>query len=201
MHYNGSDVRDQVLVIACGALAHEILALKSINRLDHISLYCLPAELHNRPEKITPLVKEAIFKGRKKFKNIVVGYGECGTKGQLDKLLQEEKIDRISGPHCYAFFSGLEKFGDPSEEDMDVFYLTDFLARHFEKLVYEALGLTDHPELIDEYFKHYNRLVYLAQRNDEDLVDRAKKAARLLRLKFEIRPTGYGDLEPFISKL
>ncbi len=107
----------------------------------------------------------------------------------------------IAMASCYAFFSGLEKFGDPSEEDMDVFYLTDFLARHFEKLVYEALGLTHHPELIDEYFKHYNRLVYLAQRNDDDLVDRAKKAARLLRLKFEIRPTGYGDLEPFISKL
>ena len=97
--------RKQVLVIACGALAHEILALKSINKLDHISLYCLPAELHNYPDKITPLVKNAIFKGKKKFKKIVVGYGECGTKGQLDKLLQEEGIERISGPHCYAFFS------------------------------------------------------------------------------------------------
>ena len=201
MHYSGGGVSEQVLVIACGALAHEILALKSINKLDHISLYCLPAELHNYPEKITPLVKEAISRGRKKFKKIVVGYGECGTKGKLDKLLQEEQIDRISGPHCYAFFSGLEKFRKSSEEDLDVFYLTDFLARHFEKLVFEALGLTRHPELINEYFKHYNRLVYLAQRDDDELVDRAKNAARLLRLKFEIRPTGYGELEPFISKL
>ena len=201
MYYSDLGASEQVLVIACGALAHEILALKSINKMDHISLHCLPAELHNYPEKITPLVKDAIFKGRKKFKKIVVGYGECGTKGQLDKLLQEEQIERISGPHCYAFFSGLNKFSEYAEDDLDVFYLTDFLARHFEKLVYEALGLNRHPELINEYFRHYNRLVYLAQRNDDELVDRAKNAARLLRLKFEIRPTGYGALDAFISKL
>lgn len=190
-----------VLIIACGALAREILALKQANGLEHVSLLCLPAELHNRPERIAGEVQQAIVRERANYERIVVAYADCGTGGALDKVLAEENIERLEGPHCYAFYSGLDNFLGTADDEFDAFYLTDFLARHFDKLVYRALGLDRHPELRDEYFRHYSRLIYLAQSEDRELLAKAEDAARRLRLKFETRHTGYGDLQQFIAAL
>jgi len=192
---------DPVLIIACGALAREILALTEANGLSHVSLQCLPAELHNRPERIAAAVREAIREARPHYQHIVVGYADCGTGGALDRVLAEENIARIAGPHCYAFYSGLKDFADTEESDLGTFYLTDFLARHFDTLVYKSLGLDRHPELREQYFKHYSRLVYLAQSDDEELLAEARRAAEKLHLNFELRRTGYGDLQNFVAAL
>ncbi len=196
-----AETRQSILIIACGALAREILALKNANNLDHVTLRCLPADLHNQPDRIAGAVEEAIAEARPEFDRIVVGYAECGTAGALDRLLETEGIERLEGPHCYAFYAGLDNFFAETERDVDAFYLTDFLVRHFDRLVYQALGLDRHPELRDDYFRHYSRLVYLAQCEDEGLMTKARSAAQRLQLKFEARKTGYGELGRFVSAL
>ena len=193
--------RQSVMIIACGALAREILAIKRVNGLAHVTLNCLPAELHNRPERIAGAVQDAITEARPDYGRIVVAYADCGTGGALDKVLAAENVERLDGPHCYAFYSGLDNFRAVGEGDMNAFYLTDFLARHFDKLVYAALGLDRHPELRDEYFRHYSRLIYLAQTEDRELLAKARHAAERLQLKFETRHTGYGELQNFIAAL
>ncbi|MDH3195505.1 MAG: DUF1638 domain-containing protein [Hyphomicrobiales bacterium] len=188
-----------VLIIACGALAREINALTAMNGLDHISLTCLPAILHNRPEKIPDAVRQAIREGREHgFERIAIAYADCGTGGYLDRVCEEENVPRIAGPHCYAFFSGTDDFLARGNADMDAFFLTDFLAKQFEAFVIEPLGLDRHPELRDDYFGHYKRLVYLVQVEDAALEAKARAAAERLGLAFEKRVTGYGDLADFV---
>jgi hypothetical protein len=188
-----------VLIIACGALAREINAITSANGLDHISLTCLPAILHNRPEKIPDAVRQAIREGRERgFERIAIAYADCGTGGYLDRICAEENVARIAGPHCYAFFSGTDDFLARDDADMDAFFLTDFLAKQFEAFVIEPLGLDRHPELRDDYFGHYRRLVYLVQVEDAALEAKARAAAERLGLAFEKRITGYGDLAAFV---
>jgi len=188
-----------VLIIACGALAREINAITAANGLDHISLTCLPAILHNRPEKIPDAVRQAIREGRERgFEHIAIAYADCGTGGYLDRVCEEENVTRIAGPHCYAFFSGTDDFLARDDADMDAFFLTDFLAKQFEAFVIEPLGLDRHPELRDDYFGHYKRLVYLVQIEDAALEVKARAAAERLGLVFEKRMTGYGDLADFV---
>jgi hypothetical protein len=188
-----------VLIIACGALAREINAITAANGLDHITLTCLPAILHNRPEKIPDAVRQAIREGRKQgFERIAIAYADCGTGGYLDRVCEEENVTRIAGPHCYAFFSGTEDFLARDATDMDAFFLTDFLAKQFEAFVVEPLGLDRHPELRDAYFGNYKRLVYLVQVEDAALEAKARAAAERLGLAFETRMTGYGDLADFV---
>jgi hypothetical protein len=161
----------------------------------------LPAKLHNRPEQIAGAVKEKIRQARADgYDNILVAYAECGTGGALDKVLAEENVERIAGPHCYAFFSGLETFEAQADDDFNCFFLTDFLVRHFDRLVYEGLGLDRHPELRDMYFGNYTRVIYLEQQPNADLLDKAKAAAEKLGLEFEHRQTGYGDLTRFVTE-
>jgi hypothetical protein len=191
-----------VLIIACGALASEINAITTANGLDHISLTCLPAILHNRPEKIPDAVRQAIREGRERdFERIAIAYADCGTGGYLDRVCEEEKVTRIAGPHCYAFFSGTDDFLARDDADMDAFFLTDFLAKQFESFVIEPLGLDRHPELRDDYFGHYKRLVYLVQVEDAVLEAKARAAAERLGLAFEKRVTGYGDLANFVRSV
>ncbi|AHK44663.1 MULTISPECIES: DUF1638 domain-containing protein [Ensifer] len=186
---------EKVHVIGCGAIAREILAICQANRLDHVDLSCLPAIWHNTPEKITPGVKEAIAKARAAgFERIFVAYADCGTGGHLDRLCEEECVERIPGPHCYSFFAGNDAFASRWDDDLTAFFLTDFLARQFEAFVIEPLGLKRHPELRDMYFGHYRKLVYLSQQEDEALQAKAKEAADYLGLEYEYRFTGYGDL-------
>lgn len=151
----------RVLLIACGALAREIVALQSAGHWTHLTLRCLPAILHNTPQDIPSRVRTAIRQGRADgFQTILIGYADCGTGGLLDEVCEGEGVERIQGPHCYAFFDGLEAFAARAEEGMGAFFLTDFLARQFDAFVTKPLGLDRHPELRDMYFAHYDRLVY-----------------------------------------
>ena len=188
----------RVLVIACGALAREILAIKEINRLDHIDLTCLPAQLHNTPDKIPAEVRRTILANQPAYDEILIAYADCGTGGLLDKVMNETGAKRIGGAHCYAFFTGLEEFDSLEDDQLGTFYLTDFLARHFQTMVVEPLGLDWKPELRDMYFAHYTRVLYLAQTDDPKLEEAAKAAAERLQLPFEKRATGYGLLQNFL---
>jgi hypothetical protein len=189
----------QVLLIACGALAREIVDLVEANQWNCFDIQCLPAKWHNTPNMIVPGVREKITKARGRYKKIYVLYGDCGTGGQLDALLEEEGIERIDGPHCYAFYSGNPGFAARADEDMTAFFLTDYLARHFDKLIWEGLGLHKHPELLPDYFGNYTKIIYLAQTQDDGLRNKAKKAAAMLGLDFEYRFTGYGELASELS--
>ena len=186
--------REKVHVIGCGAIAREILTICQVNGLDHIDLACLPAIWHNTPDKIVPGLKEAIGNAREKgFERIFVAYADCGTGGALDRLCEEEGVERIAGPHCYSFFAGNEAFA-AKDYDVTSFFLTDFLARQFRSFVIEPLGLDRHPQLKEMYFGNYRKVVYLSQIEDEALQQKAKEAADYLGLAYEYRFTGYGDL-------
>lgn len=187
---------EKVHVIACGAIAREILAVKTLNALDHLTLECLPAIWHVWPEKIAPALREKIAEARAAgHDNIFIGYAECGTQGEVDRICREEGIKRLSGPHCYAFFSGTEKFLAECENEFTAFYLTDLITRQFEAFVIEPLKLDRHPELRDMVFGNYTKIVYLAQTEDAELQAKAKWAADFLKLDYEYRFTGYGDLD------
>jgi len=194
---DGSD-RPRTLIIACGALAREIKAIINTDRLDHLTLTCLPAWLHNRPQWIPEAVRARIRENRAHYERIYVAYADCGTGGQLDQVLDEEGVTRIGGAHCYAFYTGQEAFAALAEAEPGTFYLTDFLVRQFDTLIIEGLGLDHHPELMPLYFDNYRRLVHLAQIDDPELKGKAEDAARRLGLDFEHVVTGYGELASFI---
>ncbi|MDO9418720.1 DUF1638 domain-containing protein [Pararhizobium sp.] len=188
-------VPDKVHVIACGAIAREILAICQTSRLPHIALTCLPAIWHNTPDKIVPGLEAEIVRLRAEgAEKIYIAYADCGTGGMLDRLCERQNVRRIPGPHCYSFFAGNEAFDARWSEDLTAFFLTDFLARQFEAFVVEPLGLDRHPELRDMYFGHYTKLIYFSQAEDPDLQKKALAAAEFLGLEYEYRFTGYGDL-------
>jgi Protein of unknown function (DUF1638) len=193
--------KGDVLLIACGALAREIVDLIERNHWSAFDVQCLPAKWHNTPQFIVPAVREKIRASRDSYKSIFVLYGDCGTGGLLDKMLKEEGVERIGGPHCYAFFSGNPEFAKISEDEITAFYLTDYLARHFDKLIWAGLGLDRHPDLLPLYFGNYTKIVYIAQTYDEQLVENAKAAATKLGLAYEYRFTGYGELETDMTSL
>lgn len=194
-----SPARPRVVVIGCGALARELLALT--RDLPGVKVQCVDARLHMRPSKIAGAVEARIARTRADYGDgvrIFVAYADCGTGGALDAVLEREGVERIAGAHCYEFYAGTEAYAALQDEELGTFYLTDFLARQFETLVLNGLGLDRHPELIHDYFGSYRRLVYLAQTDDPDLTARAQAAAERLGLSFERRPTGYGQLAPTI---
>jgi hypothetical protein len=184
-----------LLIIACGALAHEITALRRANRWDDLTVRCLPAELHNRPERIPAAVRALIQESRDRYRSIFVAYADCGTGGRLDAVLAEEGVERIPGAHCYEFFATSPLFAELAEAEPGTFYLTDFLLRHFERLVIRGLGLDRHPELFPSYFGNYRKLVYLGQAPAADSEDAARAIAARMGLSFEFRRTGYGTLQ------
>jgi Protein of unknown function (DUF1638) len=199
--HDSSAQPERLRVIACGAIAREILAVCAANRLDHIDLVCLPAIWHVYPQKIGPGMREAIAKARTEgFERIFIGYAECGTQGELDKICAEEGIARLEGPHCYSFFTGNEKFLAGTETEFTAFYLTDFLARQFDAFVIDPLKLDQHPEIRDMVFGNYTKIVYLAQTEDAELQEKARWAAGYLGLEYEYRFTGYGDLTPELKR-
>jgi hypothetical protein len=184
-----------VLVIACGALSHEIQQLKTLNGWSHVQVQCLPADLHNRPQLIPAKLREKIHQYRDQYDSIFVAYADCGTAGEIDKVLQKEGIERLPGAHCYSFYATEQTFNQLAEDEPATFYLTDFLARHFERLIIRGLKLDLHPELLDDFFGNYQRVVYLSQRRDNELLKMAHDAADFLGLDFEHQHCGYGDLE------
>ncbi len=188
------------LLIACGALARDLVAVLQASRFEHFTLTCLPAILHNRPERIAPAVRDKIRAGRDSHARILCLFGDCGTGGELDRVLQEEGVERIDGAHCYDVFAGPAVVASAIEAEPGTFFLTDYLARHFDRLVFEGLGLDRFPELRDQYFGHYRRVVYLAQTDDPDLLARAEAAADRLGLIFAVCPTGREGLTRFLDR-
>ncbi len=197
----GELAQDRTLIIACGALAREVGTVIGRNGLTHLALRCLPATLHNTPEKIPDAVRDAIQASRANYRRIIVGYADCGTGGLLDKVCTEEGVERIPGPHCYAFYTGNDTFAAAGDDDMTSFYLTDFLVRQFDTLVIKTLGLDRHPELRDMYFGNYEKVIYLAQTENAELTVAAEQAADKLGLAFERRFVGLGDLARFITAM
>jgi hypothetical protein len=184
----------RVLVVGCGALGRELVALT--RSLPGVDLTCLPAELHNRPERIPEALARRLRARGGDYDRVFVAYADCGTGGLLDNMLATEfdGVERIPGAHCYEFFAGAAAFAALQDEEVGTFYLTDFLARNFERIVWRGLGLDAHPGLLETYFGNYRRLVYLAQTEDAELVAMARAAANRLGLAFEVRQTGLGDL-------
>ena len=191
----------RVLLLACGALAREILDLIAINGWTHLDLTCLPAILHNTPDKIPTAVRDAVLAHKSEYEAVFVVYADCGTGGHLQALCDELGVEMVAGPHCYSFFEGNERFAQHSESEITAFYLTDFLVRQFDAFVTKPLGLDRHPELRDMYFGNYEKLVYQAQTDDPALTEKAKACAEKLGLAFERRYTGYGDLEATLKRL
>ncbi len=187
------------IIIACGALAREVLAVIEGQGLRDIAITCLPAGWHNTPAKIPEGVRAKIRESRGRYGRILVAYGDCGTGGLLDDVLREEGVERIAGPHCYQFFMGTGDFQALAEAEPGCFFLTDYLARHFDRLIIEGLGLDRHPELRDDDFGNYTKLVYLAQTEDPGLQERAQRAAERLGLAYEYRFTAYGELADFMA--
>ncbi|MDG1341330.1 MAG: DUF1638 domain-containing protein [Paracoccaceae bacterium] len=189
----------RVLLLACGALAREIIALKQTNGWDHMDLKCLPAIFHLFPDKIVPGIREAVEKYRADYETIFVVYADCGTGGLLEAACDDLGVEMIAGPHCYSFFEGNDAFAE--RDEFTAFFLTDFLVRQFDAFVWKPMGLDRHPELRDMYFGNYTKLVYQAQTDDPDLTAKAMACAEKLQLPFERRYTGYGDLEtPLANK-
>jgi len=197
---DASDGRGRVLVIACGAIAREVLVVIRLNGWTHVTLRCLPGKLHNTPQRIAAAVegklREASGEG---WSKVFVAYGDCGTGGSLDRILDEHGVERLPGDHCYAFLAGVDRWLAMHDAEPRTFFLTDFLCRHFDRFVVEGLGLDRHPELLPQYFGNYVRLVYLAQTDDPALAQEAERAARYLGLELEVVRTGYGDLRPSLE--
>jgi hypothetical protein len=189
----------RVLVIGCGALAREILAVVEANGLAHVDVTCLPAILHNRPDRIAPALEAAIARHAGDYDRLFVAYADCGSGGAIAETCARHGIEMLEGPHCYSFFEGNELFAERGE--VTAFYLTDFLARQFDAFVTKPLGLDRHPQLRDMYFGNYERLVFLAQTDDPALDEKARAAAASLGLAYERRFTGYGDLAPALARL
>jgi hypothetical protein len=189
----------RTLLIACGALAREIVTLIRVNAWRHLTVSCLPASWHNTPDRIPEGVRRRIREAHGRYDRILVLYGDCGTGGRLDEVLAEEGVERIAGPHCYSFYAGNEAFEAMAEEEPAAFYLTDYLVRHFDRLIIQGLGIDRHPELQEMYFGNYRKLVYLAQTEDAALKAQAEAAAERLGLAFDYRFTGYGGLGRFID--
>ena len=192
----------RVLVVACGAIAREVLAVIDLNGWTHVTLQCLPGKLHNTPREIAGKVDAKLTEAEASgdYDSMFVAYGDCGTAGALDDVLAAHGVDRLPGDHCYGFFAGVEEFAAMHEDNPFTFYLTDFLCRHFDRLVVQGLKLDSHPELLPMYFGNYRRVVYLSQTEDPALVERGGAAAEFLGLEFEHRPSGYGDLRPSLER-
>lgn len=194
--------KGSILIIACGALAHEITALRRLNNWDHVDVQCLRADLHNTPDKITGEVKAQIDQARGRYDRIFIGYADCGTGGRLDALLaQEQGVERLPGAHCYEFFATSRVFDQLSAAELGTLYLTDYLAQHFDRIIIRGFGLDQHPELESMMFAHYKKLVYLSQTDNGEIKQRAEKAAQRLGLEFEHRHTGYGDLQSTLKRV
>jgi len=192
----------KTLMIGCGAVANEMVAIIKANGWDHVTLTCLPAEWHNTPDKIPEGMARKINEAKEdgSYERIVSLYADCGTGGMLDVLLEKEGVVRIPGPHCYEFFSTQPVFEQMMEEELGSLFLTDFFVRHFDRLILDGLGISKHPELRDMYFGHYKRAIYMAQAKDSELEAMAKACADKIGLKYEYIYTGYGTLETYMTE-
>ena len=189
-----------ILIIGCGAIAHEINEIIKLNNWNNVSLQCLNADLHNTPKKLPTKIEETIESNLKEYSKIFLAYADCGTGGLIDSMLKNYDIERLEGAHCYEFYAGSRLFKDLSDREIGTFYLTDFLVKNFKRLIIDGLGISKHPSLKDEYFKNYKNIVYLAQKHDNDLELKAKDCANYLNLEYSVHYTGLGNFEDQLNK-
>lgn len=192
--------RPTVLVIGCGAIAKELLDVMSRNQISNLTVECLPAILHNTPDKIPGAVRERLERASD-YDRVYVAYGDCGTGGLLDVVLDDFGVERLPGAHCYQFFTGIDAWDAMQADEPGTLYLTDYLARHFDRLIWQGLGLDRWPDLRDDYFGNYTRLVHIAQVENPERTEQARIAAERLGLRFEHRVVGYGDMEPALIQV
>jgi len=190
----------KVLIIACGALSLELNQIKKLNSWDHVTIKCLNAELHNTPKLIPEKIEEKYIALKDDFSKVFIAYADCGTGGMLDSLLKAYDLERLDGAHCYEFFSGQKRFKEFTDQEIGTLYLTDFLVKHFQRLVVEGLAIDKYPELKDEYFKHYKKVVYLAQTRSESLQNDAKKYADFLDLDYSFEYTGLDNVQSQLNQ-
>ena len=179
--------------IACGALAREVIAIRDRHAWQ-ADVFGVPALLHNTPKHIPPAVQNRIEELRQQYQHLIVVYGDCGTAGALDVMLAAENVERVAGPHCYEMYAD-GNFAEMMADAPGTYFLTDYLVQSFDHLVIEGMGLDRYPELHADFFRHYTRVIYLAQRNDPELLVKAQWAADYLQLPLEVRSAGYGALE------
>lgn len=191
---------EEILVVACGALAKEILFLIEVNGFSRFRLHCVPAKFHLYPDKIVAEIDKVVCSQRRDNQPVLIGFADCGTGGQLDEYIAKHQFTRLPGAHCYEFFAGSERFERLQEAEIGTFYLTDFLARHFNNLIFRGFKLDKHPELIPMMFGHYRKMVFLDQTNDPTIEKYAKDAARLMNLNYERIETGFGLLETSLKE-
>jgi len=191
------------LVLGCGALVHELVALCRQTPLlkEAITLQCLPAKLHNTPQLIAVEVDKFLSENAHKYQDVFVAYGDCGTAGALDQVLTKYNANRIEGAHCYEFFAGTAAFEEITEDQLGSFFLTDYLVKNFDRLVIQGLGLDRFPELFDEYFRHYTQVVYLAQTKSQELQDMAKQYAESFGMNYQYRYVGTEGLNVVASPI
>ena len=189
-----------ILIIGCGAIAHEINEIIKLNNWNNVSLQCLNADLHNTPKKLPTKIKETIESNLKEYSKIFLAYADCGTGGLIDSMLKNYDIERLEGAHCYEFYAGSRLFKDLSDREIGTFYLTDFLVKNFKRLIIDGLGISKPPSLKDEYFKNYKNIVYLAQKHDNDLELKAKDCANYLNLEYSVHYTGLDNFEDQLNK-
>jgi hypothetical protein len=198
--YDFKPGKGSILLIACGALGREIVQLIEMNNWRHLDVTCLPAKLHHAPKLIPEAIRAKIRAAQGRYDKIYVLYGDCGTGGELDRVLAEEGgIERIEGPHCFSFFAGNEAFAATADDDLTTFFLTDYFCRHFETFVWKAIGLDRRADMVSFVFGNYEKLVYLAQTEDPALEAQAREIAGRLGLAYEHRFCGYGDLAAFMG--
>ena len=185
-----------ILVITCAAIAREVNEIKKLGQWSQMDLQAITADLHAYPERIPQAVADKIDAARDQYEHIFVAYGDCGTSGELDRVLEARGVKRLPGAHCYDFLAGREVYTELQDSEPGTFYLTDFLTQHFQRLVIQVLGIDRHPELLEMYFGNYTRLMYLAQTDSDELTNQAKAAAEQLGLRFERRFTGMGEMVP-----
>ena len=190
----------RLLVIGCGALAEELSALKRANQWTALDIKCLDAALHNRPERIADRLESVLAQHHGEYTNILIAYADCGTGGAVDRVARQFNAQRLPGAHCYEFYATSPVFEALAEAEPGTFYLTDFLARHFDRLVIEEMKLDEHPELEDMLFGRYRKVVYLAQVDSSELVHQAERAAMRLKLPLEVVTTGYGLLAKTVEE-
>ncbi len=187
--------KDKTLIIACGALSHELVELIRVNHWNHLELTCLPAYWHHQPQRIPEGIRKKIRENRDQYKKIYIMYGDCGTAGYIDAVADEEGVERIAGPHCFSFLMGNDAFEEYSRDEITTFYLTDFFCQYFDRFVWEALGLDRRDDMVDFVFANYEKVVFMAQTDNPELRRKAEEIASRLKLKYEYRYTGYGDME------
>ena len=192
--------KKDILIIGCGALAHEVREIIKLNDWDNVRLQCLNADLHNTPKILPAKIKESIDSNINDYSKIFLAYADCGTGGLIDSILKDYDIERLDGAHCYEFYSGSSVFEELSEKEIGTFYLTDFLVKNFDRLVVDGLGIQKYPALKEEYFKNYKNVVYLAQKQDNVLESKARECADYLNLEFSALFTGLNNLENQLSK-